>query len=66
MIMIPISEADDLGALNLTPVRVWKVQNFEFKGVVDKILVAVAKFQGHFWTQWGRLPQKTSKTYPFT
>ena len=26
------------------------------KGVVDKILEAVANFRGHFWTQWGRLP----------
>ena len=38
----------------------------DIKGVVDKIQVAVAKFHGHFRTQWGRLPQKTSKTYPFT
>ena len=27
-----------------------------FKGVVDKVLEAVAKFHGHFETQWSRLP----------
>ena len=31
--------------------RIWR-----FKGVVDKILEAVAKCHGHFRTQWGQLP----------
>ena len=34
-----------------------------FKGVPYKILEAVDQFHGHFRTQQGRLPWKTTKVY---
>ena len=31
-------------------------QRKKFKGVVVEILDVRSNFNGHFWTQWGRLP----------
>ena len=42
---------------------VQKVTQKTFKGVPYKILRAVDQFHGHFRTQQGQLPQKTTKVY---
>ena len=42
------------GVLDILTITTEKIT--QLKGVVDKILDAVAKFRGYFWTQEGRLP----------